>query len=588
MRKKTISKSRQVLPASLSKVPTGITGFDEITGGGLPAGRPSLICGGAGCGKTLFAMEFLVRGAVQYNEPGVFMAFEENAEELTRNVASLGFDLAELTEKKKIVIDHVYIERSEIEEAGDYDLEGLFIRLGHAIQSIGAKRVVLDTIEVLFAGLSNTNILRAELRRLFRWLKDQGVTAIITGEQGDGTLTRHGLVEYVADCVVMLDHRVIEQRATRRLRIIKYRGSQHGTNEYPFLINETGFSVFPVTTIGLDHKATDERIPTGIPRLDAMLGDKGYFRGSSILVSGTAGTGKTSLAVHMVNAACGRGERCLYLATEESAEQIIRNGKSIGIDLKQWVNKGLLLFHVTRPTYSGLEMHLLNVYKLIKEFRPAVAVIDPITSLTNIGTQDEVKAMLMRMIDVMKNNAITTFCTSLTHGSEDMLQTEVAVTSLIDTWLSVRLVEYNGERTRVLYVLKSRGMAHSNQIREFLITNQGIDLTDVYVGRGMVLTGAARTVQEMKEEMEAEACREDSQRAQREMERKRQIMEAKIKTLRTEYTSEEEELLARVKERERQEKALAVDRVVMADMRRADTSKEKPIPKKQGNKGMKK
>ncbi|MBI5100439.1 MAG: circadian clock protein KaiC [Nitrospirae bacterium] len=569
------SKEKGPAVSGLKKCPTGIQGLDEITQGGLPMGRPTLVCGSAGCGKTLLAMEFLVRGAVQFNEPGVFIAFEENAEELSKNVASLGFDLDDLARKKKIVVDYVYVERSEIEETGEYDLEGLFIRLDHAIKSVGAKRVVLDTIESLFSGLSNQNILRAELRRLFRWLKEKGVTAIITGEKGEGTLTRHGLEEYVADCVIMLDHRVTEQISTRRLRVVKYRGSLHGTNEYPFIIDETGFSVLPITSVGLNHKATDERVPTGIPRLDAMLDGKGYYRGSSILVTGTAGTGKTSLALHLVNESCRRGERCLYLASEESAAQIIRNGKSIGIDLSPWVKKGLLHFHVARPTYSGLEMQLVTANKLIREFRPAIAVVDPITGLTNIGTDLEIKAMLLRLIDMLKNSYITTLCTSLTHGVHSLEQTEVAVTSLMDTWLLVRDLEYNGERTRGLYVLKSRGMAHSNQIREFLITDNGIDLTDVYVGQGMVLTGAARKVREMKEEAEASARREETERVKRELERKRLIMEAKINEIRSQYESAEEELLACLKELELKEKGLASDRGVIADMRKADASKDK-------------
>jgi circadian clock protein KaiC len=562
----------------LPKSRTGIQGLDEITDGGLPKGRPTLVCGSAGCGKTLLAMEFLVRGAVQFNEPGVFMSFEENSEELTKNVSSLGFDLEALVKKKKIVLDYVYIERSEIEETGEYDLEGLFIRLGHAIKSIGAKRVAIDTIEALFSGLPNPNILRAELRRLFRYLKEQGVTAIITGEKGEGTLTRHGLEEYVADCVIMLDHRVTEQISTRRLRIVKYRGSIHGTNEYPFLIDESGFSVLPITSVGLNHKATDERVQTGIPRLDAMLAGKGYYRGSSILVSGTAGTGKTSLAMHLVNESCSRGERCLYLASEESANQIIRNAKSIGVNLAPWVKKGLLHFHVARPTYSGLEMHLVTINKLIKEFRPTIAVIDPLTGLTNIGTVDEVKAMLMRMIDLLKSSYITTLCTSLTHGGQNLEQTEIAVTSLMDTWLLLRDIEYNGERTRGIYVLKSRGMAHSNQIREFLITSKGIDLADVYVGQGMVLTGAARKVQEMKDEAEAVVRMEELERVKRELERRRMIMEAKIKEIQAEYESTEEELLASLTEQQMKEKALAADRVAIANIRKADASTGKRAP----------
>jgi circadian clock protein KaiC len=435
---------------------------------------------------------------------------------------------------------------------------------------------VIDTIEALFSGLPNENILRAELRRLFRWLKKKGVTAIITGEQGDGTLTRHGLEEYVADCVISLDHRVTEQISTRRLRIVKYRGSLHGTNEYPFLIDETGFSVLPITSVGLDHKATDERVPTGIPRLDAMLDGKGYFRGSSILVSGTAGTGKTSLAMHLVNEACRRGERCLYFASEESASQIIRNARSIGINLAPWVKKRLLHFNVARPTYSGLEMHLVTVNKLVKNFRPTIAVVDPITGMTNIGTVEEVKAMLMRMIDLLKNNYITTLCTSLTHGGDNLEQTEVAVTSLMDTWLLVRDIEYNGERTRGLYVLKSRGMPHSNQIREFLITSKGIDLTDVYIDQGMVLTGVARKVQEMKEKAETVVRKEELERVKRDLARKRMVMEAKINEVRAEYESAEEELMASLKEQETREKVLVADRGILAGMRRADASKRKP------------
>lgn len=317
----------------LAKCPTGITGLDEITKGGLPQGRPTLVCGGAGSGKTLFAMEFLVRGAMKYDEPGVFIAFEETAGELAENVDSLGFDLERLTKQKKLAIDYVHVQRSEILETGEYDLEGLFIRIGYAIDSIGAKRIVLDTIEALFAGLSNDFILRSELRLLFRWLKEKGITAVITAERGTNTLTRQGLEEYVSDCVIMLDHRVIDQTATRRMRVIKYRGSAHGTNEYPFLIDEQGFSVLPVTTLGLEHLATSERLSSGIPELDAMLGGKGYFRGSTILITGTAGTGKTSVAAHFVDAACRRGERCSYFAFEESESQLLRNMSSIGLNL---------------------------------------------------------------------------------------------------------------------------------------------------------------------------------------------------------------------------------------------------------------
>jgi circadian clock protein KaiC len=459
----------------LSKSLTGIPGMDEITGGGLPQGRPTLVAGGAGCGKTLFAMEFLVNGATQYDEPGVFVSFEENAEELAQNVASLGFDLKKLSKQKKLIIDHVRVERSEIEEAGEYDLDGLFIRLGHAIDSIGAKRVVLDTIEVLFSALSNQGILRAELQRLFRRLKDKGVSAVITAERGDGTITRFGLEEYVADCVILLDHRVNEQMSTRRLRIVKYRGTLHGTNEYPFLITRDGISVLPITSLGLDHPAPTGRVSTGIKELDEMMGGEGYYRGSSILLSGTAGTGKSSLAAAFVDAACRRGEHCLYFAFEESANQILRNMQSIGIDLAPHVKKGLLTFHGARPTLYGLEMHLVTMHDLIHYHKPEIVVLDPITDFFAVGSNIEVKAAITRIIDFLKTNQITSIFISYTEEGTPN-ESVVGVSSLIDTWISLRNLENRGERHRGLYVLKSRGMAHSNQIRSFELTNDGIKI----------------------------------------------------------------------------------------------------------------
>ena len=460
----------------LPKCPTGIPGLDEITGGGLPKGRPTLVAGAAGCGKTLFAMEFLINGITQYDEPGVFVAFEENAEELTQNVASLGFDLKALMKQKKLIIDYVRVERSEIEETGEYDLDGLFIRLGHAIDTIGAKRVVLDTLEVLFSALPNHGILRAELGRLFRWLKDRGVSAVVTAERGDGTMTRFGLEEYVADCVILLDHRVTEQMSTRRLRIVKYRGSLHGTNEYPFLITKEGISVLPITSLGLEHKAPAGRISTGVKELDEMLGNKGYYRGSTILISGTAGTGKSSLSAAFVDAACRRGERCLYFAFEESTDQILRNMRSINIDLAPHVKKGLLHFHVARPTLYGLEMHLVTMYDLIKQYKPDIVILDPITDFFAVGSKAEVKAALTRIIDYLKMNQITGLFTSYTTEDEGVDQTVVGVSSLIDTWLNLRNLENNGERHRGLFVLKSRGMPHSRQIRSFELTDAGIQI----------------------------------------------------------------------------------------------------------------
>ena len=512
----------------LPKCPTGIQGLDEITGGGLPRGRPTLVCGGAGCGKTLFAAEFLVRGAVQFGEPGVFMAFEETEAELKANVASLGFDLAGLVRRKKIAIDYVHIERSEVQESGEYDLEGLFVRLNHAIDSIGAKRVVLDTLEALFASLPNEAILRAELRRLFRWLKDKGVTAVITAERGREQLTRHGLEEYVSDCVILLDHRVNEQIATRHLRVVKYRGALHGTNEFPFLIGDEGISVLPITSLGLNHKISAERIATGIPRLDAMLGGRGFFRGSSILLTGTPGTGKTIVAANFAQAAARRGERTLFFSFEESPNQIIRNMHSIGLRLEPLVKRGLLRFHAARPSLYGLEMHLATMFKEIAAFQPDVVIIDPITSLMDAGTASECRAMVTRLVDYLKAGQVTTLFTSLTQAGHALQQSEASMSSLMDSWLLLQDFEGNGERNRVLYVLKARGMAHSNQIREFLISNRGIDLVDAYIGPSGVLTGAARVAQTAREKAEALAGQQEAARRQRELKRKRAALEQQI------------------------------------------------------------
>jgi circadian clock protein KaiC len=563
-------KQKKPSLTQLVKCPTGIKGLDDITNGGLPQGRPTLVCGSAGCGKTLLAMEFIVRGAMEFSEPGLFVSFEENTAELAQNVASLGFDLPGLVEKKQIALDHVYIERSEIEETGEYDLQGLFIRLGYQIDAIGAKRVALDTIEALFAGLPNELILRSELRRLFRWLKDKGVTAIITGERGEGTLTRHGIEEYVSDAVVVLDHRVTGQMAVRRLRFVKYRGSLHGTDEYPFLIDEKGISIMPVTSLGLDYDVSNERVSTGVPRLDGMLAGQGYYRGSSVLVSGTAGTGKSSLAAIFADAACRRGERCLYLAYEESQAQIIRNMRSIGLNLEPWVDQGLLQFHAARSTLYGLEMHLAVIHKLTNEFQPQTVIMDPITNLSIVATESEVKSVMMRLVDFFKNRQITTLFTNLTHPGE-LETTTSGISSLMDTWLLLLSLESNGERNRIFHLIKSRGMAHSNQMREFLISDNGIDLADAYVGPGGVLTGSARVQQESQEKAAALEATTDLHRRRRSLERKRQVMEAQVAALQAEIAGEEDELKVLLSREAEKVKVAAQERAELAALRKADT-----------------
>jgi circadian clock protein KaiC len=537
---KSAAKPAKRLP-HVEKCPSGIHGLDDITFGGLPRGRTTLVCGTAGCGKTLLGMEFLCRGALEFGEPGVCISFEETEEELAGNVGSLGFDIADLIAKKKIAIDHVYLERSLIEETGEYDLEALFVRISLAVESIGAKRVLLDSVEALFAGLQNQAVLRSELRRLFRWLKDRKLTAVVTAERGVATLTRHGLEEYISDCVILLDHQVTESVLTRRLRVVKYRGSMHGTNEYPFLIESDGISVLPVTSIDLTHSASTERVSTGVAALDAMFGGKGYFRGSSILVSGTAGTGKTSLTAHFVNAACARGEKCIFFSFEESANQVIRNMRSIGLELARWVDKGLLRFYAARPTTFGLEMHLVRIHRLVKEVNPTIVVVDPITGLLNSGTLPETRSMLLRLIDFLKEKQITALMTTLTSAADSAEQTEVDVSSLVDVWLLLRDIETGGERNRGLYILKARGLVHSNQIREFLLTDHGVELRDVYLGEGGLLTGSARLMQEARDASAAALVRQEIERKQFLLERKRKALDAQIAALRLELEAEEQE-----------------------------------------------
>jgi circadian clock protein KaiC len=560
---------------TLAKVRTGIEGLDEITGGGLPAGRPTLVAGSAGSGKTMLALEFLVRGATQFGEPGVFMMFEESAAELAANVRSLGFDLEKLEAEKKIALDYVHIERSEIEETGEYDLEGLFIRLGHAIDSIGAKRVVLDTLEALFAGLSNHAVLRSELRRLFRWLKDRGMTAIITGEKGDGNaVTRYGLEEYVADCVIVLDQRIQDQLSTRRLRVLKYRGTAHGMNEYPFLIGAHGFSVLPITSLQLDHAVSTQRIPTGVARLDDMLGGLGYFRGSSVLVSGSPGTGKTSLAAKFIEAACQRGERAIFFAYEESSAQIARNMLSVGIDLDRWIRKGLLQIHSSRPTLQGHEQHLVTMHDAVRAFRPTVVAVDPVTNLFLAYNDAEVKPTLMRLIDFLKKEQITALFVGLTTSGDSTSapdDSQLGVSSLMDTWLLLRNVEFNGERNRTIFVHKSRGMAHSNQVREFVLGNEGIDLVDVYLGGDRVLTGSARVTQEAQERAAATLRGQDHERKLRQLASKRKAIEAQIAALQAEAEAETEEVHFAIAQETLQETATHQDAAAMSQQRRVTT-----------------
>jgi circadian clock protein KaiC len=553
--------------AGIEKAPTGITGLDEITCGGLPKGRPTLLCGSAGCGKTLFAMTFLYNGAVEYQEPGVFVAFEERPTDLIINVGSLEYDIQKLIADKKLAIDHIQIDRSSIQETGEYDLEALFIRLGFAIDSVGAKRVVIDTVETLFGAFDNHALLRSELRRLFEWLKERGVTAIITGERGEGTLTRHGLEEYVADCVILLDNRVQDQLSTRRLRVVKYRGSAHGTNEYPFIINEQGITVMPITSSGLAHDASVERVSSGIPDLDAMLEGKGYYKGSSILVSGMAGAGKSTMAAHFADSICKSGERCIYFAMEESPQQIVRNMRSIGLDLQKWVNKGLLGFSARRPNLFGLETHLAAMYREVRDFDPAAVVIDPMSALMSAGIVGDVHAMILRLVDFLKARGTTAMFTNLGGLKAESATTQMQISSLMDTWLLLYNRESNGEHNRELYLLKSRGMAHSNQVREFVMTSDGIELKEAYIGPDGVLTGSARLAQEAKDDANKLVRQQEMERRSRDLERRQREITAQIEVLKAQLATEEAEAAMLNQEGAAREDQLTADRTAMSDSR---------------------
>jgi circadian clock protein KaiC len=576
------SRPRRGKARALAKSPTGIDGLDEITFGGLPKGRTTLITGGAGSGKTLLGLEFLVQGIRRFGEPGALITFEETATDLAENVRSLGVDLDQLVASGKIALDHVHLERSEIQETGEYDLEGLFVRLAHAIDSVGAKRVVIDTLDVLYAGLADQGILRAELRRLFSWLKQRGVTSIVTAERGAAmardSLTRHGLEEFVSDCVILLDHRVTEQVTTRRLRVVKYRGSTHGSNEYPFLIDANGITVLPVTSLNLRHEASTQRISSGTPALDDMLGGRGFYRGSSILVSGSAGSGKSTIAATVTDTACRRGERALYFAFEESPAQIERNMLSVGIELARHVRSGKLRFHAARPSTYGFETHLAQLHQAVREFSPALVVLDPISNLGTIGSALEVHSVLTRLIDYLKSAGITGVFTALTQAAAAGPQGELGVSSLMDTWILLRNLESDGERNRGLYVLKSRGMAHSNQIREFRLSECGIALAPVYIGSSGVLTGTARSNQEASERAQHLQRAEARQRAQRQLDRKRAAHAAQVAALKLAFDMEVGELSAVLAADERRESALTADARVRAALRGDGAAFLRPAP----------
>lgn len=570
-----LSRARTEPAPQLAKALTGIRGLDEITMGGLPRGRPTLVCGPAGSGKTLLALEFLVRGALEYGEPGVFVAFEESAVDLAANVASLGFNLVAMQKRKQLAVEEILIDTDQMIETGPFDLEALFIRIGAAADSVKAKRVVLDTVEMLFGGILNTGIVRAELIRLFRWFKERELTVVITGEQGGGLLTRHGLEEYVADCVLVLDHRIVDQLSTRRLRIAKYRGSLHGTNEYPFLIGKKGMSVLPITSLELQHTVSSARMASGIDRLDHMLGG-GVYRGSSVMLTGTAGAGKTTLSATYVDAACRRGERTLFVSFEESQPQVIRNMRSAGLDLTPHVKSGHLRFFSSRPSEYGLEMHLISIHQIVDEFKPTLVVIDPISDFGSLGTFNEIRATLTRLIDYLKKSEITAVLTELRSLSGDAESREVGVVSIIDTWIALTSMDAGGERNRCIAVIKSRGTAHSNQMREYRITDHGIEIIDAYLGMGEVLTGTARMAQESRERDRAALTHRAAINRRSELELKAHLTAAQVETLEAERLVIRNELLDLTTQSEETKSFAAGDLSGMTRLRKVELDETSP------------
>jgi circadian clock protein KaiC len=560
--------------SQLPKSPTGIRGFDEITDGGLPTGRPSLVCGPPGTGKSLYALQFLVNGATHYDEPGVFVAFEENRTELVANAGSVNFDLDGLERDGRLLVDALTLG-PQVVDTGEFDLEALMVRLAFAVDKIGAKRIAIDNVEALFDAFSRPSLVRSELRRLFRWLKDRGLTAVITAERGEGMLTRHGIEEYLSDCVVVLDDRIVQDVATRRLRVLKYRGSTHGRNEYPFLIGADGLEVLPITSLGLNQEVSSERVSTGVAGLDEMLGGEGVFRGSAILVNGSSGTGKTTIAASFADAACRRGEVTLFFSFEESQSQIYRNMASVGLDMEGWVQRGLLHFHCERPTTRGLEDHLAVMQELIQKFAPTLVVIDPVSSLARGATPFDVSAMLMRQVYYLKSAGITAVMTVLNEET-GLQQAIMNISSLVDTSLEVVIMEGLGERNRGVYVLKSRGMAHSNQIREFLLSDIGVDVVPVVVGEDGVLTGSARIAAESAERVAAQGLSQESADLARALEQRRETVDAHVATLRADFAAEERLSQRLIEASERRQEAVLADRVAQGRRRTVRPAENEP------------
>jgi circadian clock protein KaiC len=560
---------------SLDKAASGLEGLDEITLGGLPRGRPTLVYGGPGCGKTLFGIQFLARGAAQHHEPGVFLAFEESIDDVKQNAQALGYDFRALIDQKLLALEHAVIDPAREIGHGEYDLDALFMRLARAVDSLSAKRLVLDSPEVLIRQDADKAAIKESSERLFRWLRNRGVTSIVTAAEGNGG-SRHGFEEYIADCVVRLDHRLDQQVSTRTLRVIKYRGSAHGTNEYPFLIDQSGIRVLPVTSIGLNHQVSTERVSTGVSRLDTMLGGAGFFRGTTVMLSGTPGSGKSSLAAHYTDAACRRGERVLAFTYEESPRQITRNMKSIGLDLERWESQGLLRFIAARPSMYGLEMHLAIMLGAIAEFDPQSVIIDPISNLVRAGREREAQTMVVRLIDALKTRGITTILTHPTSGLPSADHTDLAISSIIDTWMFVQNLQNGGERNRALYILKSRGMAHSSQIREFVITGEGIELIDVYTGPDGVLTGTARASREAQDKAATRGRQQEIEREKRRIGRRRKAVEAQIAALEAELEAEELDSSRLIEHAEAREGQLSQDREEIARRRSADTRRDTP------------
>ena len=533
-------------------VSTGVKGLDDVLGGGIPQGHAMLLVGKPGTGKSILSMEYLLHGIELHKENGVYISFEESEKQIISNAASFGWKFEEMVKKNKLAISYIDMQPEQMRTVGDYDLSALILRVKGAIKKVNARRVVIDGINNLLSTFDDERIIRSDLLRLIREIKEVNATIFITGERGHDSWSKMGFEEYLADGLMHLDNRTDGNYQTREIQVVKCRGINHYTGKSPFIINSEGMSIRPLITADFDYKVLKSRVSTGIADIDNMLGGKGLYRGSTVYITGPSGAGKTSISSSFANGACSRGERALFLAFEESSDQIIRNMKSIGLSLDKWVNEKLLYFYTARATTNSLEGHLDNIMTMVREVEPTCVVLDPISAFRPIANENETKLMLIRLNDYLRARKITTVFTALSSDGEYSEHADVQLSSIADTWIVVRIMDYKGERNNVMQLMKSRGMSHSRQMKEMYFTGNGLKLQNVYQGPEGVLTGAARIGQEKYEKLKEARNVIEIDKNRKKIERKKSLLEASIEALKHEYEEELEALHAAIEEAEEQ------------------------------------